>query len=147
MIVNITLFVALILTIIIPTVAFYASKRTRNNYKKSLLANTIGFFGLLVLSTFVLFTEPAHAAEGVVDATAASISVGLGYLAAAFSMGCSCIGSGIAVASAASSALGAISEDEKIFGKALIFAGLAEGVALFGFLIAFLILGKLPTLG
>ena len=67
----------------------------------------------------------------------------MGYLAAALSTGCSCIGGGIAVASAASAALGAISEDQSILGKSLIFVGLAEGVALYGLIISFMILGKL----
>ena len=53
---------------------------------------------------------------------------GLKYIAAALAVGLSGIGGGIAVAAAASSALGAISENEKAFGKALIFVGLAEGV-------------------
>jgi V/A-type H+-transporting ATPase subunit K len=55
----------------------------------------------------------------------------------------SCIGAGIAVAASASSALGAISENEKTFGKALIFVALAEGVALYGLLISFQILSKI----
>ena len=54
-----------------------------------------------------------------------------------------CIGGGIAVASAASAALGAISEDQSILGKSLIFVGLAEGVALYGLIISFMIIGKL----
>ena len=57
--------------------------------------------------------------------------------------GLSCIGGGIAVASAASAALGAISEDQSILGKSLIFVGLAEGVALYGLIISFMIIGKL----
>lgn len=68
---------------------------------------------------------------------------GLGYIAAALSIGMSCIGGGIAVASAASAALGAISEDSSILGKSLIFVGLAEGVCLYGLIIAFMIIGKL----
>ena len=48
-----------------------------------------------------------------------------------------------AVASAASAALGAISEDQSILGKSLIYVGLAEGVCLYGLIIAFMILGKL----
>ena len=64
-------------------------------------------------------------------------------LAAALVTGLSCIGGGIAVASAASAALGAISEDQSILGKSLIFVGLAEGVALYGLIISFMILGKL----
>ena len=50
------------------------------------------------------------------------------------------IGGGIAVAASASAALGAISENEKAFGKALIFVGMAEGVALYGLIVALLLL-------
>lgn len=57
--------------------------------------------------------------------------------------GLSCIGGGIAVASAASAALGAISEDSSVLGKSLIFVGLAEGVCLYGLIISFMILGNL----
>ena len=64
-------------------------------------------------------------------------------LVAALVTGLSCIGGGIAVASAASAALGAISEDQSILGKSLIFVGLAEGVALYGLIISFMIIGKL----
>ena len=59
-----------------------------------------------------------------------TLATGLGYLAAALVTGMSTIGAGIAVASAASAALGAISEDSSIMGKSLIFAALAEGIAL-----------------
>ncbi len=72
-----------------------------------------------------------------------SVGTGMAYLAAALVTGLSCIGGGIAVASAASAALGAISEDSSILGKSLIFVGLAEGVALYGLIISFMILGKL----
>ena len=65
------------------------------------------------------------------------------YFAAALSTGLSCVGGGIAVASAASAALGAISEDSSALGKSLIFVGLAEGVCLYGLIISFMILGKL----
>ena len=44
---------------------------------------------------------------------------------------------------AASAALGAISEDGSILGKSLIFVGLAEGVCLYGLVVAFMILGRL----
>lgn len=48
---------------------------------------------------------------------------------------------GVAVASAASAAIGALSEDSSIMGKALIFVALAESIALYGLLISFSILG------
>ena len=76
-------------------------------------------------------------------AASASTATGLGYIAAALGTGLSCIGGGIAVASAASAALGAISEDSSVLGKSLIFVGLAEGVCLYGLIISFMILGQL----
>ena len=77
------------------------------------------------------------------DAAAAGLSTGLGYIAAALVTGLSCVGGGIAVASAASAALGALSEDGSIFGKSMIFVAMAEGVCLYGLIISFMILGQL----
>ena len=37
----------------------------------------------------------------------------------------------------------AISEDGSIFGKSMIFVAMAEGIALYGLIISFMILGKL----
>ena len=87
----------------------------------------------------------AGAAEAAAETAQAAggLSTGMGYLAAALVTGLSCIGGGIAVASAASAALGAISEDSSILGKSLIFVGLAEGVCLYGLIISFMILGQL----
>ena len=39
--------------------------------------------------------------------------------------------------------LGAISEDGSLFGKSMIFVAMAEGIALYGLIISFMILGKL----
>ena len=52
------------------------------------------------------------------------------------------IGAGIAVGSGAPAAIGALTEDPKSFGKALIFVVLGEGIALYGMLIAILIITK-----
>ena len=92
-------------------------------------------------STTAAATTTAAAAETA--NAAGGLSTGMGYLAAALVTGLSCIGGGIAVASAASAALGAISEDSSILGKSLIFVGLAEGVCLYGLIISFMILGQL----
>ena len=58
-------------------------------------------------------------------------------------MGVGSIGCGIAVANAAPAAIGAVAEEPESFGKALIFVALGEGVAIYGLLIAILILNKL----
>lgn len=142
--VKITLIIALLLSIVVPFAAYASGEKTRGRYKKALALNVIAFFGILVISQIVLFTGDALAAEETANAASSSgLATGLGYLAAALVTGLSCIGGGIAVASAASAALGAISEDQSILGKSLIFVGLAEGVALYGLIISFMILSKL----
>ncbi len=140
LLVKITLVAALILSIIIPFGAFLLGEKTKGRYKASLGFNCFLFFGTFLLANILMYSGNAFAAEEV---TAASSATGLGYIAAALVTGLSCIGGGIAVASAASAALGAISEDSSILGKSLIFVGLAEGVCLYGLIISFMILGKL----
>lgn len=67
----------------------------------------------------------------------------LGYIAAALATGLGCIGAGIAVALVASSAVGAVSENPSLLGKTIIFAGLAEGIAIYGLIISIMILSKI----
>ena len=47
------------------------------------------------------------------------------------------------VSFAGTAALGALSEDGSLFGKSIIFVAMAEGIALYGLIISFMILGKL----
>jgi V/A-type H+-transporting ATPase subunit K len=70
---------------------------------------------------------------------------GNGLLAAAICTGVGSLGAGIAVAYVGAAALGAISEKPELAGRALIFVGLAEGVAIYGLIIAIMIL-RLPIL-
>lgn len=139
--VKITLIIALILSFAIPFGAFAIGEKTRGRYKKALIINVASFFTILVVGVVFGFATTAQAAE--VSNTGSGLATGLGYVAAALAVGLSGIGGGIAVSSAASAALGAISEDSSIFGKSLIFLGLAEGVALYGLIISFMILGNL----
>ena len=132
MFISILFTVALLLTIILPVIGYFVGERTKGRFKRTVVA----FFGVFLLGTVFIFTSTANAAV----ADTATISSGLGLIAAGLAIGLSCIGSGYAVASSASAALGALSEDSSVFGKALIFVALAEGIALWGFIVAFLIL-------
>ena len=142
MTVKILLVITLLLSIIIPFGAFLLSEKRKGGLKAALISNAFFFFGTLVIADILLFSGTISAA-GASEATSAvqSSSDGLRYIAAALSTGLSCIGGGIAVASAASAALGALSEDSSIMGKALIFVALAEGIALYGLIVSFTILG------
>jgi len=53
------------------------------------------------------------------------------------------IGAGYAVAHVGAAALGAASEKPEIMGRALIFVGLAEGIAIYGLVVAIMLLGKI----
>jgi V/A-type H+-transporting ATPase subunit K len=61
--------------------------------------------------------------------------------AAAIAVGAGSLGAAYAVAATGSAAVGAIAERPEIFGRALIFVGLAEGVAIYGLIIGFIIVG------
>lgn len=63
-------------------------------------------------------------------------------LAAALSTGLASIGAGIAVGGSGAAAVGATAEKPESFGRALIFVGLSEGIAIYGLMISFIILGR-----
>ena len=115
-------------------------KYTGRKARRALGANIASFFAFLVLASVVGIGGSASAAGAEAAAAAGGMAEGLKYVGAALAVGLSGIGGGIAVASSASAALGAISENDKAFGKALIFVGLAEGVALYGLIVALLLL-------
>jgi V/A-type H+-transporting ATPase subunit K len=61
-------------------------------------------------------------------------------IGAALATGLAAIGAGIAVGIAGAAAIGAITEKPEVLGRTLIFVGLAEGIAIYGLIISFLIL-------
>lgn len=137
MVTKILLVVILLCSMIIPVGGFLLSKRREGGFKAALGCNIFFFFGTVLVADILLFGGNVQAAG---EAAVSNVE-GWRYLAAALSTGLSCIGAGIAVASAASASLGALSEDSSIMGKALIFVALAESIALYGLLISFSILG------
>ena len=91
-------------------------------------------------------TTAAQASDTAAESTESSAkdnSKGLGLLAAGLVTGLAGIGGGMAVASAAPAAIAANSENEKTFGKSLIFVALGESIALYGLVISIMILSKL----
>lgn len=111
----------------------------QSRLKKFLRFNLSGFIPTMA-AALIMFAPSAVAAAtnpaGMSDA-------GLGYIGAALSTGLACVGAGYAVGVVGSAALGAVSENEKILGKTLIYVGLAEGVAIYGLIISIMIIGSL----
>lgn len=97
-------------------------------------------FAVLAIFTLVgtaLFAEEAAAETG---AAVTGIAAGLKYISAALAVAFACIGGGMAVGKIGSAAMGAMSENPELSGKALPFVGLAEGICLWGMLVGVLIL-------
>jgi V/A-type H+/Na+-transporting ATPase subunit K len=63
------------------------------------------------------------------------------FISAALVAGLSAIGAAYAVAVVGGAAMGAVAEKPETAGRALIFVGLAEGIAIYGIIIAIMILG------
>lgn len=66
-----------------------------------------------------------------------------GFVAAALAAGLGALGAAYAVAVVGAAAMGAVAEKPETAGRALIFVGLAEGIAIYGLIIAVMILGRL----
>ena len=139
---KIVLFILGTVLLFLPLITIAVRRLTGASARHALLGNIAMFCGLFIVTAVCGFGGAASAAETGAAAAAASdgLATGLKYLGAALAVGLSGIGGGLAVASSASAALGAISENDKAFGKALIFVGLAEGVALYGLIVALLLL-------
>jgi V/A-type H+-transporting ATPase subunit K len=75
-------------------------------------------------------------------ATSAATADPYATLAAGFSTGLACIGAGIAVSGTGAAAIGAMAEKPETFGRSMVFVGMAEGVAIYGLIIAFMILNR-----
>lgn len=100
------------------------------------------FMALLVIGLGILWmVTPGVAFAADVTQDAAQIDT-YATLAAGLAVGLGSIGAAYAVASTGSAAIGAIAERPEMFGRVLIFVGLAEGTAIYGLIIAFIILGR-----
>lgn len=139
----------IVLMITLPVIPFIRKTVTGQKAKYALFCNLGAFFGIcalaviLPISDMVGFAATSPEVTSAVVADVVSVGTGLGYIGAAIAVGLSSLGAGIAVASAAPAAIGAVSEDPKALGKSLIFVALGEGVALYGLLIAFMIVSNL----
>lgn len=95
---------------------------------------TLGLAGVSGLS--------AEEAGQAPPAAASAQTATFGMLAAALAFAAAAIGAGIAISHVGAAAMGAIGEKPEIAGQALIFIALAEGIVVFGFITALMILGK-----
>lgn len=106
---------------------------------RTAVGGVLGTNALVVLVCLAMgltvFAQPALAQE--VGGAGGLSGAALG---AALATGLACIGAGIAVGIAGAAAIGGITEKPELLGRTLIFVGLAEGIAIYGLIVSFLIL-------
>jgi len=107
--------------------------------KKKLVIISVFVFQVVVFMFFVM--SLVYAAEAGQQA-GGNESTGWGYIGAGLAVGLACIGSGYAVSRIGSAGIGAVTEKPELMGKTLVFLGLAEGIAIYGLIIAVMILNK-----
>ncbi len=90
-----------------------------------------------------MHTEDAHgdAAVALPHDSAAKVSC-WAFVAAALATGLGSIAAGFAVSNVGTAAMGAVAEKPELMGKSLIYVALAEGIAIYGLLIAIIVLAK-----
>lgn len=147
---------------VVGSIAFMIYKHSKGMpTKKAFKMQIATFAAIAVMATVFAFTASAagddaaaaaddasasvsvseqQAAEDEASASDSAIASGLKYLSAALAIGLAGIGGGIALAAGAPAAIAAMSENPKTFGKSIVLLALGEAVALYGLVIAFMIL-------
>ena len=106
----------------------------------------VALAALLALgATAVLVSAPAvvAAATAAPGTAVGGDAVSYGLLAAALATALAALGAGFAVGRVGAAAIGALAEKPELFGRLLIFVGLAEGIAIYGLIVSILILNRL----
>jgi len=121
--------------------------RTQRAFRVFVAAN-LGIAAAAAVILVLVFAGVVPAAEtsttGQAGAAALSDTVTMwAFIAAAMSTGMSALGAAYAVGHVGAAALGAMGERPEIAGRALIFVGLAEGIAIYGLIISIMILARL----
>jgi V/A-type H+-transporting ATPase subunit K len=113
-----------------------------NWLKGGLLAN-LALFAAGMAGAMLLGVSDVMAAEPAVAAGEISLGQGLALLGVGLPTGLAAIGAAIALGPIGSASLAVIAEKPEMFGRTLIYMGLAEGIAIYGLVMSILLLGKL----
>lgn len=113
----------------------------RRGLRRLVVVNAVCAAGSLALLAVLLFglAGPAYAASA---GSTPGHDPQAALLGAAIAVAGSTLGAAIAVAYTGAAALAAISEKPEMFGRAMVIVGLAEGIAIYGVVIAILLMGK-----
>lgn len=106
--------------------------------------NAFVFVVALAALTFIATagTGAAEVTTTVAQGAASGSSSSAALLGAAIAVAGSSLGAAFAVAYTGAAALAAMSERPELFGRAMVIVGLAEGIAIYGLIVAIILIGK-----
>jgi V/A-type H+-transporting ATPase subunit K len=111
--------------------------------KGGLFANVM-LFGLGLAGVMLIGVQEVLAAEpAAAGLTEISLGKGLALIGIGLPTALAAIGAGIALGPVGSASLAVIAEKPEMFGRTLIYMGLAEGIAIYGLVMSILLLGKI----
>jgi V/A-type H+-transporting ATPase subunit K len=99
----------------------------------------LAFLGLLLLGAQEVMAETTAVAVG----TEITLGQGLAIIGIGLPTGLAAIGAALALGPVGSAALAVVAEKPEMFGRTLIYLGLAEGIAIYGLVMSILLLGKI----
>lgn len=97
-----------------------------------------GGIGALLLGMQDAMAQQAAAPHGEI-----SVGLGLALLGAGIPTALATFGAGLAVGPVGAASLAVIAEKPEMFGRTLIYLGLAEGIAIYGLVVTILLLGRI----
>ena len=117
----------------------------RELFRRKVIMTVVFTLGVaLMLIAIPVVGVAAQESEAVRPMTPEEAEVAkFGFISAALAFGFGALGAGIGIAHVGAAAMGAVSEKPEIAGQALIFIALAEGLVVFGFITALIILGRM----
>ncbi|MHC4298065.1 MAG: ATP synthase subunit C [Planctomycetota bacterium] len=120
------------------------SRKLKSQIVQSIVAlfTVMAIVGTLFCTTAFAAAPGEETVEAEMGSTKADV-MKYGLIAAAVAFGLGAIGAGFAISHVGAAAMGAVAEKPEIAGQALIFVALAEGLVVFGFITALMILGKI----
>ncbi len=116
---------------------------TERKLKGGIALNLVLFIGGIGALLVISVGDVMAVAEGAQQSREISTGLGLALIGIGLPTGLATIGAGIAVSSVGAASLAVIVEKPEIFGRTLIYLGLAEGIAIYGLVVTILMLGKI----
>ena len=116
--------------------------RARRLFVPTMVTNIALFFGAQLAAVILGVNDALAATEAVGGTTEISVGMGLAFIGIALPTALSTIGAGIAVGPIGAASLAAVSEKPEMFGRTLVYLGLAEGLAIYGLVLSILLLNR-----